>query len=629
MKARLGTKLLLAQLPLGASLIIVGYLAVQTIEALGRSSQAILKDNYLSVLATGRMRSALDDVEVALVSSVLANKGIDVETSSKIERANRRFQNELSIQEGNITEPGEGDLTRGVRDNWVKTRNAIEAIVKSQAGATPRAANDAVRSSIGARFQDEVAPGLSATRAALERVLIMNQDAIVRKSERAGRIADERRTIMLAVVLAAVALGLYASSALTRRLLRPLSILTLAAKRLGSGDFAVRAQIASDDEIGTLGSEFNTMADHLNDYKSSSLGELLQAQQSAQAAIDSLLDPVVVFSADGSVSGFNQAAENVLKFPASSDAPLREIDPSLKALIERVVAQVLAGKGAYVPKSFEEAVLVHGSDGDKFLLPRATPIYESGGSVTGATLVLQDITRLRRFDELKNDLVATVAHEFRTPLTSLRMAVHLCLEKAAGEINERQADLLSAAKDDCQRLQVLVDELLELSRIESGTVQTNLEPVSIAELAEEAVHRQQRLAAEHQVSLVSRVSPFLPQVLADRERVSVIFDNLIVNALRHSPEGESVVVDALPDGQMLRILVVDHGPGVPKEYREKIFEKFFRVPGSKSGSAGLGLYISRQVARSHNGDLELTSEVGKGSTFSFTLPFADEKRDVS
>lgn len=626
MKARLGTKLLLAQLPLGASLLIVGYLALQTIDTLSRSSQAILEDNYRSVLATERMRAALDDIEVDLVQSVLTNQGISAETAKNIRQASRRFGDELSIQESNITEAGETELTRGVRLHWLDTKKAIDAILQQDPSSMPK---DPLRSPLVAKFQEDLVPGLSSTRTAIERVLIMNQDAIVQKSDRAGRLADERRSIMLAVVIAAVALGLYASSGLTRRLLRPLSVLTLAAKRLGSGDFAVRAQIASNDEIGTLGSEFNTMAGHLSDYKNSSLGELLQAQQSAQAAIDSLLDPVVVFSAEGGVTGFNQQAEHVLKLREGSAAPMHDMDPALKQLLDQVVAHVLGGKGAYMPTSFEEAVLVHGSEGDKFLLPRATPVYEAGGSVTGVTLVLQDITRLRRFDELKNDLVATVAHEFRTPLTSLRMAVHLCLEKAAGEINERQADLLSAAKDDCQRLQVLVDELLELSRIESGTVQTNLEPVSIAEFAEEAVHRQQRLAAEYHVSLVSRVSPFLPQVLADRERVSVIFDNLIVNALRHSPQGESVVIDAVPDGRMLRILVVDHGPGVPGEYREKIFEKFFRVPGSKSGSAGLGLYISRQVARSHNGDLELTSELGRGSTFSFTLPLADDKGVVS
>src|SRR5262249_38908841 len=179
----------------------------------------------------------------------------------------------------------------------------------------------------------------------------------------------------------------------------------------------------------------NRMADGLERYRKSSLGELLQAQQGAQAAIESLPDPVLLLDANGAVTGVNLAATRLLGIDADKPSPeiFANADPVVRAAVERLRVHVLGGKGPYIPKGFEEAVRVQSSpEGERILLPRAAPIYSEAGTVTGAAIVLQDSTRLFRFDELKNDLVATVAHEFRTPLTSLRMALHLCTDGVVG-----------------------------------------------------------------------------------------------------------------------------------------------------------------------------------------------------
>jgi signal transduction histidine kinase len=175
---------------------------------------------------------------------------------------------------------------------------------------------------------------------------------------------------------------------------------------------------------------------------------------------------VVVFDASGEVLIVNRAAETVLGIELSggTSEALARLDAPLRAVIEHDRSHVLAGKGAYTPRGFEDAVRVAADgEGDCYYLARASPVYGEQGGVTGATVILQDITRLHRFDQLKNDLVSTVAHEFRTPLTSLRMAIHLCLEQHVGPLTEKQSDLLYAARDDCERLQRIVDELLDLA----------------------------------------------------------------------------------------------------------------------------------------------------------------------
>src|SRR5262249_30594699 len=160
----------------------------------------------------------------------------------------------------------------------------------------------------------------------------------------------------------------------------------------------------------------------------------------------SLPDPVVVFGGKGGILAANQAARTLLRLPADEqEARLGDVDPAPRAAIERARAHVLSGRGPYVPQGYEEAVRLTVAGAERQFLPRGSALYDAAGGIDGVAVTLQDVTRLRHFDELKTDLVATVAHEFRTPLTSLRMAVHLCLEGAAGPLTDRQTDLLYAA----------------------------------------------------------------------------------------------------------------------------------------------------------------------------------------
>jgi len=562
----LRSKLLLAQAPLALVLALLGVVALRTLSELGRSSQRILKDNYRSVLAAQRMKDALEQMD-----------------RKRSPEAAAQFEAELKAQEDNLTEPGEKELTERLRQEWT-------AYQQGQ-------------------------PRYAQVRDAAQRILEINQDAMVQKSEQAQRTAESNQSLLVFATVIGLLFGLVSSAALTNRALRPLSRLSMAVRRIGEGDLDTRARIAGEDEIARLGREFDTMADKLREYRNSSLGELLQAQQASQAAIDSLPDPVLVLGVDGRVLNVNQSAETSLQIQAGPD-PLGRAEPQVREAIERVRLHVVGGKGAYVPRGLEEAVPLR----DRRLLPRGAPLYSEQGAVSGATVVLQDVTRLLRFDELKNDLVATVAHEFRTPLTSLRMAIHILVEGTVGRINDAQAEMLFAAREDCERLQGIVDDLLDLSRIQAGKVEVEPAPISSKALVEGAVAVREDGAAEAGVKLrVEITEPVLP-VLADPERVGLVFDNLIGNAVRHSARGTDVTVRAQANGKQVRFEVADQGQGIAPEYRERIFEKFFRVPGTKGEGIGLGLYISREIVRAHGGEMGVASEPGKGSRFWFTLP---------
>lgn len=630
----LRVKLLLAQAPLLLALVFLSALALVSVNLIGSSAQNILRENYRSVLAAQRMKDAIERMDsgaLFLVSGQRA-RGLAQAAASR-----KRFESELQIEEDNITEHGEKESVRTLRRTWEVYKQRFDALT---ADADPERAEGADPDALRAQYFQRLEPAFVAVKDAADEILGVNQDAMVRKSDRARQSAQRLSQVAAAAAVTAFLLGIFASSVLTSRLLRPLSRLSQTARRIGAGDLDSRAQVEGRDELALLATDFNTMAEHLKRYRTSSLGELLAAQHAAQSAIDSIPDPVLVFDTAGGIVHTNQIAERLLGAEMSPRAlepvtePLSQVEPAVREVLQRLRAHVLAGKGAYVPKDFGEAVAVSAPDGERFLLPRATPVYSEQGAVQGATLILQDVTRLRRFDELKNDLVATVAHEFRTPLTSLRMAVHLCLEQVVGPMNDKQMDLLHAARQDCERLQGIIDDLLDLARLQSGRIEMRPVPLHVGELVDAAVREQQGPAQQRQVVLSAELLPVdLTQgparVLADPERIGLVFTNLIGNAIRHTPEGGSVQVRARADagGRAVRFEVRDTGEGIPKEFQRDIFGKFFRVPGRSGGSAGLGLSIAKEIIEAHGGDIGVQSQPGAGSTFFFTLPAAPDAPD--
>jgi NtrC-family two-component system sensor histidine kinase KinB len=596
-------RLLLAQVPLATALLLVGAASLRTVSFLGDRSETILQDNYRSVLAAQRMGDALDGLDREALLRALSQP--EVEPAQALRD---RFESELRVQEGNLTEPGEGQVTEHLRAAWA----AYLAAERYQEGAREK-----IPAYLGPLQRDSLA-----VRAAIDEVLSLNQDAMVRKSNQARRSAQRLLQFMMVATFGALVLGLVASFALTSRIVKPLSALSLAVRRFGEGDLESRARPRGKDEIAALSTEFNTMADRLEEYRKSSLGDLIQAQQASQAAIDSLPDPVLVLDAEGGILNLNRAAEALLRMGPGEGAgtPIHSLDPMLRERVDAIRTHVLSGKGAVVPRGFDEAVRVDLQDGPHRLLPRATALYSEEGAVTGVTVVLQDVTRLVRFDELKNDLVATVAHEFRTPLTSLRMAVHMCAEEAAGPLTAQQADLMAAARQDCERLQGIVDDILDLSRIQAGRIEIHPRIVDPVALIQHAVRDAETAARAGGVELSLDDPPKGFELQADPERVGVVLVNLIGNAVRHTPPGGKVVARVQRGDDGARFEVQDTGEGIPAQFQERIFERFFQVPGSKRGGVGLGLYLSREVVRAHGGEMGATSEVGKGSTFWFTLP---------
>jgi signal transduction histidine kinase len=253
------------------------------------------------------------------------------------------------------------------------------------------------------------------------------------------------------------------------------------------------------------------------------------------------------------------------------------------------------------------------------------PAGPEGREPTGVAVILKDVTQIREQQELKRDAISTVSHQLKTPLTSLRMSIHLLLEEKVGPLTEKQAELLIAAREDSERLAGILDELLNLSRIASGKAHVAPKPIAPQLLVQDAIESFLVEAKDKGVTLKNAVSDNLPDVMADPGKIRHVFANLLVNAIRVTHPGGSVTVRATLEPHQVAFSVEDTGKGIPVEHLKHLFEEFYRVPGQdeKSG-VGLGLAIVKEIVHAHGGEVGAESEIGKGSLFRFTLPFVPD-----
>ncbi|GAB0058129.1 Alginate biosynthesis sensor protein KinB [Candidatus Magnetaquicoccaceae bacterium FCR-1] len=598
---KLHTRVLLAQSPLVLALVGLGGVAVVAISYLGENSQRMFWDNYLSVQAMQRFKESVERLDVAALFRLLGRQ----EESQRMIRAQLPLM-EQSMHEASLhlVEPGEQEALDRLSERWNFFSPLLEQF---SALPLPGPAENF--------YFDRLYPEFLTLKMAANALVDINQNAMVFKSDHVGALSHWLNSLMLITALVSVAMGFALSWVLSRLLMRPLTVLTLTARRLGNGDHAARAQISGVGEMAELAMAFNGMADRLDQFRRGSEGQVAQAWRISRAVIDSLPDPVLVLDTAGVLIASNVASSCLI--PGSGDWRAH-LDASLREAIERQWCLVVSGQSGEASGYLSEAVAVSCEHGLRWFLPHALPLHGEEG-IAGVTLLLRDVTRFRRFDALREDLISTVAHEFRTPLTSLHMAIHLCLDRSVGTLSATQEELLGTARRDCHRMQAMVDDLLDLSRIQSGRIALQVTPTLTDALLRDVADRHAIHAVERGMTLLLAPNAVSRTVQVDRERLGIALSNLVSNAVHHSGDGCSILLDCLDEDREVRFLVRDSGQGIPEMYREQVFERFFRVPGTRAEGTGLGLSITREIVAAHGGRLGVSSDQD-GCSFWFTIP---------
>ena len=363
------------------------------------------------------------------------------------------------------------------------------------------------------------------------------------------------------------------------------------------------------------------MARQLRDYRHSHKAQLTRALKTSQATINSFPDAVLVVDSQQHVELANPMARRifgVVPTDVEDATPLVWQPPDQ---LRQPLADVLQNRREYRPEGFDEAVVLQLGEDNHFFLPRILPIRDSVGATVGAAVLLEDITRFRLLDEVKSNLVATVSHELKTPLTSIRLVLHLLLEENLGPLTPKQLELLVDARDNAERLLVMINNLLDLARLEQGQGQLHLRPERPLALLQSAAESFRPRAEDRGIELAMDVAGDLPAVAVDADQFQHALQNLLDNALVHTPQGGRITLSARLAGGRVVFAVADTGCGIPAEYLPMIFERYFRVPGSTSpGGSGLGLAIVREIVTAHGGTVECQSRPGETTVFRMSLP---------
>ena len=432
-------------------------------------------------------------------------------------------------------------------------------------------------------------------------------------------LSDEagKNTIFVAtLVLLGTAIAILIYFQLVRHLVDPVIGLKRSIEEIRKGNFELSLpETGLDSEFRAVTSAFNDMAAELHQRRGETDDRLMRTNLVNRAILEAIPSPVFVLGEDGRILQINPAAENLTESLG--------VAGRLPAKIQHILGQTDEAGTNHLPDDPREALLFRVDDKEFYYLPRIFRFSSEDGEHSGRAVLLHNVTRIRWLDDMKTNMLSTVSHEIKTPLTGIRMVLHLLLEERSGDLTDVQRTMISSANSDCERLLVTLNGLLDLSRAESGATHLDRVPTSLSD----AFSRAGRLfgARAEEKGLVFRldIPENLPDVNADPLRLDEVMNNLVSNAIKHSPEGGTVTFSvSRPDKKFLRASVTDDGPGVPESVQGRIFERFFRAPGQATDGVGLGLFISREIMRAHEGRIGLLERADQKTEFYIDVPLA-------
>ncbi len=595
----LRTRLYLGLLPLLLLVIATGVFAIVVSHRLAATFQRELVSSLDASLAARRMREAATGMDNALG---VAQRGDFLRADRLFSQNREAFAKDLLAQSANSSGTPRGPFV-------AKLDDAFQRLASRGA----ELGGPGTSGSLATLEQNEDL--VFGVMAAIDGLEHSDYERASAEASSAVHLAATTVNVLALVIAGAVVIWVAMAWSLAGSLLRPIKVLSASAVAFGEGRLDQPVPEFSPDELGLLARTFNGMAAKLRAYGEAMAAKVQRTQRTMEATLNSTPDPLFVVGRDGRHEVRNPAAEALAAEPEFAGG----FPPALRASLDKVLA---TGRN-FVPSGYEELLAVRVGREDRHYLPRILAIGDNLTDFVGAAVLLQDVTKFRLLDDAKNNLVGTVSHELKSPLTSLRMAVYLLLEKNVGELSAAQRELLETARDDADRLLRILNDLLDLARLESGVAQLNRTEVPAASLLEDMAREVRGFAASKGVRIEVRPVPEPAVVSVDRDRIRHVFINLLSNAVKYSPEGGVVTLRAEPaDSGFVRFGVRDRGPGIPQESLGLIFEKFYRLPGQENTGAGLGLAIAREIVLAHGGTIACSSRLGSGSDFHFLLPAA-------
>jgi NtrC-family two-component system sensor histidine kinase KinB len=562
---KIKTKLALSLSLLFTLTIVLASLAIYQVRQLSSDTANILVANYQSLDYLRNMYKILDEGE----------PGFD----------RVKFSMFLNKQLGNVTEIGEQEYTSELEEDY-------KAYV-----LTPTVS------------------GAAEIRNDLNNIMKLNMDAIKRKSLKAEANAEQSVLWLSFTSCFCLVIGFTLLVNIPGYIANPIRELTESIRQIAAKNYSQRVRSNGNDEFSTLAKSFNTMAEKLEEYNNSDLAKLMVEKKRIETLINSLSDPVIGLDDKNRILFINEQAlsitglgnEEIIGRKAEELALKNDL---LRTLLQNMLQENYKGESLKIYSNNRE------SHFEQLMVPISIlPTGESVKKKIGTFLILRNITAYKQLDAAKTNFIATVSHEFKTPIASMKMSLQLLENEKTGILNEEQQSLVESLRDDTERLLRTTGELLNITQVETGKAQFQKANLDIAPILEKAFVANEKVAARKDIRMTLPEPSDLPQVSVDAEKAEWIISNLISNAIRYSYDNSEIKINSAITPSHVEVMVKDQGIGIAEQYHDKVFEKYFRVPGNEKDGTGLGLSISKEFIDAMGGYIKLKSDIGSGSVF--------------
>ncbi|HTQ64333.1 MAG TPA: ATP-binding protein [Puia sp.] len=561
MSIRLKTKLSLGLIFLFIVILSFGILGIANINLLSRDSNLVLKNNHESLVYCKNMLKALEDIKT-------------------VKDAAQSFEENLGKQENNITEVGEKEATRELRKNF----------------------NELLANPADTSNYPEI-------RESIIRILDLNEMAILRKNATAQKTAENAKLWLTVIFTILTLVAFTFIFNLPGIISRPISTLSEGISEIANKNYKKRIYLKQDDEFGDLANSFNIMASKLDEYENSNLSKIKFEKSRIETIINQMRDGILGLDDKKNILFLNAVAEKLLGLKEKDIIGKYAPDIALKNDLMRTLLQQDEEK---------KELKIYAENKESYFVKDILTVKNNEETI-GLVIVLRNITPFHELNEAKTNFIATVSHELKTPISSIKMSAQLLNDTRIGSLNNEQQELVQSIRDDSERLLKITGELLNISQAETGQIHLNIHPVDPKKIITYAVDTMKKQASSKNIQINLNIPEQLPMVQADDEKTAWVLTNFLSNAVRYSYEQSTVTVSAEVLDKTVRISVQDNGQGIPAAYTDKIFNRYFRVPGTKKEGTGLGLAISKDFIEGQEGNISVESELGVGSKFSFTL----------
>ncbi|ABQ05002.1 PAS/PAC sensor signal transduction histidine kinase [Flavobacterium johnsoniae UW101] len=552
-------------------IIILSLVSAYSVFLIKQDTENILKSNYNTLEYSRNMIFALD--------------GIKSDSKETIQS----FEENLEKQTQNITEPGEKQATE-------KLKASFALLAKNNSNETIKAQ---IRHDIFA-------------------IMKLNLDAIKQKSDIAKHSAE---TANLSIAIVGTLCFLIAFNLLVNlpnNIANPIRELTQSIKEIANKNYSERVHFTSHSEFGDLAKSFNTMAQKLEEYHDSNVYKLLFEKKRLETLINNMNDPIIGLDNEGIVLFVNDEALKIIGLKSEDIIG----KPASELAVSNDLIRSLILKESETPKKQPLKIFAHGKESyfeKEIHNITITPTGEEKEINIGDVIILRNITLFKELDFAKTNFIATVSHELKTPIASIKLSLQLLENGKTGDMNDDQKQLVESIKDDSQRLLKITGELLNLSQLETGNIQLNIGKSNPHEIVKYAVEAVKVQADQKQIQLIVDANENLKNVKADAEKTGWVLINYLSNAIRYSSEKSTILIKLKEENDQMVFQVIDTGKGIDTRYKDKVFDKYFQVPGSQKSGTGLGLAISKEFIEAQNGNVGVESNLGLGSTFWFSL----------